>query len=257
MVGRASCAVRLGGLLHVARTARSIRLAPLVVVATIVTPSPLLAADADVSASTTTTPAPERIVDRVLAKWRLAVPGVSASSQVVFERELAFEARLEAMASGDAPHAPVIDRHLRSALGRHIAVQLLASFPLDEPPTPREVAERAEEARGLLAARVGGEERVVVAMRVEAIGPDELDTMLRREARATFALERALGVRWRPSEDALRAELATRANSASVEASESLRRTLLVRRLGEALDGFFQRARPRLAIQWARRAEPR
>jgi hypothetical protein len=194
------------------------------------------------------------VVDRVVARWRFSLPGAPRTTRVVLERELAFEARLEAMASGDAPRAPITDRHLRAALTRHIAEELLASLPIDDPPSPRDIAELAEECRSLLSARVGGEERVMAAMRVEAMGPDEFDARLRREARATFALERALGARVRPTEHDLRRAHATGATRYAdrpfVEVVALVRDEVRARLLSEALDTFYQRARSRLAIAW-------
>ncbi|HEY3595246.1 MAG TPA: hypothetical protein VGL13_15275, partial [Polyangiaceae bacterium] len=64
--------------------------------------------------------------------------GGQAHPQFIFERELAFEARLEALADqGRADRSrPYIERHVRAALERHVAEELLAHLAMDPEPTP-------------------------------------------------------------------------------------------------------------------------
>ncbi|MBL8744180.1 MAG: hypothetical protein JNK04_23895, partial [Myxococcales bacterium] len=100
------------------------------------------------------------VVDRVIARWRTVDQDSASVGHLVFARELAFEARIEAMALGDGPDVKLADRHIRSALTRHVTESLLEELPLDPPATPAEIGERAERARAALEARVGGAARL-------------------------------------------------------------------------------------------------
>jgi hypothetical protein len=195
------------------------------------------------------------IVDRVVARWRLTVPGARGRTRAIFERELAFDARLDGLASGLEPGAPIGDRALRVALGRRVATELLDALPLDDPPPPRAIGERAELLRALLAARVGGEARLVSAMIEEGLGVAEVDTWLRRSARAAFVIEQTQGRSLEPTDDELR-ELASSERARGVRddearSLEALRAHVVLRRLADALDAVYQRARPRLSIRWS------
>jgi len=195
------------------------------------------------------------IVDRVVARWRLAVPGSRGRTRAIFERELAFDARLDGLASGLEPGAPIGDRALRVALGRRVATELLDALPLDDAPSPRAIGERAEMLRALLAARVGGEARLASAMLEEGVGVAELDARLRRSARAAFVIERTQGRALEPTEDELRelasAERARNLRDDQARSLDALRAHVVHRRLADALDAVYQRARPRLSIRWS------
>src|SRR5690606_25391609 len=119
----------------------------------------LLAAGAPALGDEPAAPAPQRapvLLDRVVVRWYAPETGGVMRPQFIFERELAFEARLEALADPDAETGPYRDRHVRAALDRHVAESLLASLPIAPPPDPREIAARAEAARTALEQRVRG-----------------------------------------------------------------------------------------------------
>src|SRR6185503_18512557 len=103
------------------------------------------------------------LLDRVVVRWYAPETGGASKPQFIFERELAFEARLEAMADSDQEPGPYRDRHVRAALDRHIAETLLSSLPVVPTPKPRDVAQRAEAARAILEQRVRGRERLIAA----------------------------------------------------------------------------------------------
>lgn len=192
------------------------------------------------------------LVDRVIAKWRTT--GEGQATHAIFARELAFEARLEAMALDDAPDALLTDRHLRAALARHVTESLLEGLPLDPVATPADIAERAEQARRALEVRVGGADRLEAARKLERIGPDELDAMMRRTARASLYLDRMIAPLVEPSDLELRELHASGKSPYSdqrfADVVDKLRRWVVAQRVSAALDDFWQRSRSRIVIQW-------
>lgn len=201
--------------------------------------------------------APTTKLDHVVARWWSAELGDVRRPQLVFARQLAFQARLEAMAQGEAPDAAIGDRHLRAALNRHVTESMLERLPLEPPAQPLEVARRAEQARQALFARVGSEERLLVARALEGISRDELDALLRRTARASLYLERMVAPQLVPTDIELAELHASGAtpftDTPIASAMEPMRRWVLGQRLAEALDAFFQRARTRITIRWTAR----
>jgi hypothetical protein len=198
--------------------------------------------------------APSTQLDHVVARWWSAELGDVRRPQLVFARQLAFQARLEAMAQGEPPDAAIGDRHLRAALHRHVTESMLERLPLEPPAQPVEVARRAEQARHALLARVGSEQRLDAARDLEGLSRDELDALLRRTARASLYLERMVAPQLVPTDlelSELHASDATPFSDMPLSsAMEPMRRWVLGQRLAEALDAFFQRARTRITIRW-------
>jgi len=196
------------------------------------------------------------IVDRVIARWRTVDQDSASVGHLVFARELAFEARVEAMALGDAPDVTLTDRHIRSALTRHVTESLLEELPLDPPATPSEIGERAEKARAALEARVGGPSRLDAARLRERLDVDEVDAILRRTARASLYLDRMVAPLLTPSDHELRELHAAGKTPYSdrrfVDVVDKLRRLTLSQRMAAALDDFWQRARSRIVITWSK-----
>ncbi len=197
------------------------------------------------------------LVDRVMGRWQVVEAGKPGKARPIFARELAFEARLEAMAAGDAPTGALTEPQVRAALARHVTESLLAELPLDPAPSPAKVGEQAARARRVLVARVGGEERLRAALERERLSTDELDAMLRRTARASLYLDRMVAPQVDPTELELRQLHATGQTPFSKARFEDiaaeLRRWVVAQRLAEAVDAFYQRARSRVIITWASR----
>src|SRR5262249_28895672 len=126
---------------------------------------------------------PPVLIDRVVVRWHAPETGGPASPQFVFERELAFAARLESLADPAPEPGPSHDRHVPAALERHIAETLLAARPIVPPLDPKALGRRAETARAILEARVHGRLKLLEAARAEGIGSDELDALLIRQAK--------------------------------------------------------------------------
>jgi hypothetical protein len=196
------------------------------------------------------------LFDRVVVRWYSPETGGVGHPQFVFERELAFEARIEALADPDTEPGPYSDRHVRAALDRHIAETLLSHLPIVPPPQPREIASRAEAARSVLEQRTHGRARLGAAAAAEGISSDEVDTLLRRQARASLYLDRMVAPMLEPSELELRALLRSGATPWSGQPFERvaplLGRWVVGQRLGQALEVFYQNARPRLTITFVR-----
>ena len=197
------------------------------------------------------------LIDRVIGRWRVVEGGKPGKSRPIFARELAFEARLEAMASGEGPVGAITEPQVRAALARHVTESLLAELPLDPAPSPTKVGEQASRARRFLLARVGGEDRLKAAMDAERFSTDELDALLRRTARASLYLDRMVATQVDPTELELRQLHGSGQTPFSKQpfanVAGDLRRWVVAQRLAEALEAFYQRARSRVVITWANR----
>jgi hypothetical protein len=79
-------------------------------------------------------------VDRAVVRFTAPELGGARSPRFVLGRQLAFEARLEALS--DSERAGVYrERHLSAALERHVAETLLAGLRID--PSPRRASSRS------------------------------------------------------------------------------------------------------------------
>lgn len=194
--------------------------------------------------------APRVLIDRVVVRWHAPETGGVGKPQVVFERELAFEARIEALADPEPDMGAFADRHVRTALDRHIAETLLASMPVVPMPEALEIAQRAEFARKVLEQRCRGRDKLIEAAKAEGISSEEMDALLRREARASLYLERMVAPMLVPSEAELRALLRTGTTPYTGKPFEDVRVALgewvVGVRLSEAVRTYYQTARSRV-----------
>jgi hypothetical protein len=185
---------------------------------------------------------PSRAVDRAVVRFVAPETGGVRSPRFVFERVLAFEARLEALTDPDRVQTETRayrERHVRAALERHMAEELLASLRIDPEPSAPVLARQTEAARQMLYQRSGGADKVMEAARAEGIDERELLRILRRQARASLYLDRMVAPMLSPSD----AELANLHRSASTpykrltfeQAKGALRRWVVARRLATAL----------------------
>ncbi|MCC6648124.1 MAG: hypothetical protein IT374_21460 [Polyangiaceae bacterium] len=208
-----------------------------------------------------------RPVDRLFLLFDAPETGGPTKPVAVFERELAFEARLEALAAGE----PAVDaqgryapRYLRAALDRHVATSLLASLPVearpatagdpcDGPPDAAvdDTARGLAVSRGLLISRVGGTARLNEAAAAEGVGESEIARLVRREAQAARYLDRMVTPMLAPTalelREAYRAPNPFRGRPFD-EVRCELRRWVLAGRLGAALGEFLQSSRGRVHI---------
>jgi hypothetical protein len=195
------------------------------------------------------------VLDRAVVRFTAPETGGVRAPRFVLERVLAFEARLEALADPShrlGPTSPFRERHVRSALERHIAETLLASLRIDPEPSAVQLSRLTTAARLVLAERVGGAAALADAARAEGIGEREILRILRRQARASLYLDRMVTPMLKPSDAELRAlhrtvETPFR-DRAFDEVAAELRRWYVARRLAIALTAFYRNARSRLSI---------
>ena len=197
------------------------------------------------------------LLDRVVVRWSAPETGGPGKPQFIFERELAFETRLEALGDADPDPGTYPDRHVRAALDRHIAETLLSTLPVMPTPTPREIAARAEAARAILEQRVHGRGRLIAAAAIEGISSDELDTLLRREAKASLYIDRMVAPMLEPSLVELRALHRSGTTPFKDEdfdkAQPALVRWVVGQKVSAALETFYLNARSRVTLVMIRK----
>jgi hypothetical protein len=192
-------------------------------------------------------------VDRAVVRFDAPETGGGARPRFVFARELAFEARLEALSDADRwQGSPYLDRHVRAALERHIAEELLSNLAMDPEPRADEIVRRAEAARAVLGQRVGGAEQLARAAEAEGVDASEVDLLVVREARASLYLDRMVAPMLEPSEAELREVHRSTTNPFRDQRFEdavgALRKWYVAERLEAALGAFYQNARGRVHI---------
>ena len=214
------------------------------------------------------------LVDRVVVVFDAPETGGPVAPQVVFERELAFEARLEALATGE----PLVEeggvyaaRHVRGALDRHIATELLAHLPVErdqrvtvdpcdapaEDPSATDLERRMTLARTVVANRVRGMENLYAAAEAESYGDAEVSRLLRREALAARYLDLMVTPMLAPNDAELRDLLRSTPTPYRGQRFEDvrceLRRFVIGQRLGVALAAFLQSSKARIHLRRVRR----
>jgi len=192
------------------------------------------------------------LVDRPVARFIAPETGGVGSPRFVFERELAFEARIEALADRRYRGTSFRDYHVRAALERHIAETLLSSLRIEPTPSARDLARQTEAARLILLQRVGGPQALAHAVRVEGLGRQDVMRILRRRARASLYLHRMVAPMLTPSDAELRnihKTLQTPFHGrAFPRIALPLRRWYISQRLAESLVAFYQNARGRISV---------
>ena len=192
-------------------------------------------------------------LERAVVRFYAPETGGVERPRFIYERRLAFEARLEALADqGRSGEEAYRERHVSAALERHISEVLLASLRIEPEPTESAMARQVELARKLMSDRVGGDDALLEAQRAEGISNAELSGILRRQARASLYLDRMVAPMLRPSDAEL--EAIQRSAPAALQNEPFLRvRPLLLRwyvskRLASAMSSFFQEARSRVTV---------
>ena len=190
-------------------------------------------------------------VERVAVRFTAPELGGARSPRFVFQRVLAFEARLAALTSGEQIEG-FRERHLTAALERHVSETLLANLRIEPEPPADLVTRQAMSARRMLEDRAGGAELVSQAARAEGISERELLALFRRQARASIYLDRMVAPMLEPSMAELRAlhrSGRTPWSGAPFETVQpGLRRWYVSSRLNDALQSYYQNARSRLEV---------
>jgi hypothetical protein len=194
-------------------------------------------------------------VDRAVVRFEAPETGGARHPRFVFERELSFEARLEALADPDRPalaDAPYRDRHVTAALDRHIAETILGALRIEPEPTRLELEHQSELARNMLDDRAGSPAALDAAREAEGLSERELGRLLMLKARASLYLDRMVTPMLQPSEAELRS-LHKSTNTPFRDAPfDTIRPALLrwyvSRRLNAAVASFFENARSRIDV---------
>jgi hypothetical protein len=189
-------------------------------------------------------------VDRVAVRFTAPELGGARSPRFVFERMLAFEARVAALEAGE--RGGYRERHVSSALERHVAETLLASLRIEPEVASDVITRQAGLARKRLEERVGGASVLAAAARAEGISERELLGLFRRQARASLYLDRMVAPMLEPSNaelSALHRSSRTPFSGAPFESVQpGLKRWFISTRLAEALQNYYQNARSRLDL---------
>jgi hypothetical protein len=194
-----------------------------------------------------------RSYDRVVVRWATRASGGDARPRFISARQLAFEARIEALSEGRKLAQPFTDGHVRAAIQRRISEEILAELPVEPAPEPRDIGRYAEDARVLIEQQVGGRATLNEAAIAEGITAEELNAMLRRRARASYYLDKMVAPMLQPSEADLR-EAHRRGDTPftdqTFEASEArLRSWYVSARLRAALDSFYRGVRTKVSVE--------
>jgi hypothetical protein len=193
-------------------------------------------------------------IDRSVVRFVARETGGVEAPRFIFERQLAFEARLEALAAGEIHEGepPFRPRDVQAALERHVAETVLESLDVEPPPRAAEVSGRIEQARIALIERVGGLVPLRDAARAEGIADSELLRIVRRQALASLYLDRMVAPMLEPSDAEIRSVHRTQRTPFSGrpfdEVEPALRRWYVGSRLATALSSFYDGLRTRLVL---------
>jgi hypothetical protein len=200
------------------------------------------------------------IVDRAVVRFEAPETGGARRPRFVFERELSFEARLEALADPDRAalgETPYRDRHVTAALDRHIAETILGALRIEPEPTLAELDQQSQLARRMLSDRAGGPAVLDAAREAEGLSEREFGRLLLQKARASLYLDRMVTPMLEPSLAELRS-LHKSTNTPFRDAPfDTIRPALLrwyvSRRLNAAVASFYENARSRIDVTVLRR----
>jgi len=200
-------------------------------------------------------PAEPVLVDRAVVRFEAPETGGARRPRFVFERELSFEARLEALADpdrvalGDAPYR---ERHVTAALDRQIAETILGALRIEPEPTTAELEHQSQLARRMLSDRAGGPDALDAARESEGISEREFGRLLLQKARASLYLDRMVTPMLEPSEAELRSLHKSTTTPFRDAPFDPIRAALLrwyvSRRLNAALASFYENARSRIDV---------
>jgi hypothetical protein len=196
------------------------------------------------------------LLDRAVVRFSAPEGAGRNRPYFIYERELAFEARLVALA--DAAYSgkgePFRRHHLQAAVERRIAETLLASLPIEPPLKDDLIVDQIEAAQAMVWESCGGSENVAAAALAEGISSLEQRSFFRRRALASLYLHQMVAPMLVPSNLELRR--VHRAGDGPLSdqpfelAEPVLRRWYVERNLRAAVSTYYQTARSRLVISY-------
>jgi hypothetical protein len=200
-------------------------------------------------------------IDRTAVRFFAPETGGVAFPRFIFQRVLAFEARLAQMAEvPDGIGESYDERLVREAIEHHVAEEMLASLAErlvaeslpDKRPKASDLAAVERDVGGAFVERLGGRARIDGAAQAEQIDRAEVDAILRRGALAAFYVDRAVTPILHPSEEQLRNVFRTSAHPYRGQPFEQVRvaleRWFVIERVRVAESAFLQAARSRVRI---------
>jgi hypothetical protein len=194
-------------------------------------------------------------VERAVVRFSAPEIGGVDRPRFVYERVLAFEARLEALADTSfepTDERPFRDVHVRAALERHIAETIMESLEVSPPPSALDMERRVTATRVAFAVRAGGDQALSNAARVEGLSPREVLRIVQRQARASIYLDRMVAPMLEPSDaqlQVLHQSGRTQFSKAPYsEVAAELRRWYIAKRLREAVIAYYESARSRVVV---------
>ncbi len=195
-------------------------------------------------------------VDRVVVRFSAPEVGGAAYPQFIFERELAFEARLEALAD------PLFDdeakrfrpHHVQAALERHVAEVLLSSLTINPAPTEAQVVLQRDKALEIEEQALGGAGELARAADLEGLSKLEVKKVFRRRALAALYLDQMVAPMLAPTELTLKRIHRELRNPYAQGSFEDIKQALsnwwVGRLLHEAVVAYYQNARARLKLDF-------
>lgn len=193
------------------------------------------------------------VADEIVARFHSPETGGASRPRYVTARALAYEARLSALEqSPDDPSAAYDDRNVKSALDQIVAEEMLAKLPLEREPDVPALDKVAATLRQATEERIGGPTAFDRASATEGLLPAEVQTILRRRARAALYVDRVIGSVLNPSEEQVRQIYRTTAHPYRAkrfdDCRDELTRWIVLERLRAAESAFLQTARSRVTL---------
>ena len=206
-------------------------------------------------------PAAPALIERTAVRFYSPETGGAAYPRFIFQRVLAFEARLAEMAeSPEGIGESYGERDVRDAIEHHVAEEILASLadrlateaPTGRRPSAGDMAAVERSVGVAFVERMGGRARIDGAAQAEQIDRVEVDAIVRRAALAAWYVDRAVTPILHPSEEQLRNVFRASAHPYRGQPFEQVRGALegwfVVERVRVAESAFLQAARARVRI---------
>lgn len=196
------------------------------------------------------------LLDRVVVRFDSSELGGPSRPRFVFERQLAFEARIEALVEGHRTgirlQSDYTERDVRAALERHVIEEILANMPIHPNPTLDEVRQRSIAAMVSLQNELGGRKNLLDAAFLEGMEDEDINAYVLRRARASLYLDRMVAPMLNPTSAELQEVLRTQATPFKGkqfdDVAQQLRNWYIADRLNAALSAYFRSARSRIRI---------